>query len=223
MKKLVCLLLALLMITSVSLVACKDKKNDGEDTGDDLLFPGMSSDYAGITSSTTDEPTSYEFTDVDEMVYVKNCLMVNIRSTPSAATKDNIVGTLSFGDEKTYKRVKYNEVWSGLEINGEVVYVNSDFLTTKDGFVVFDAVTKTVYANNPEFGVNIYNFTDNEANNCKWGTAKHGAELNVTGISKDQQWYRIDFTYTENGQSVTVNNLYVINSKYLSDTKPAAQ
>ena len=223
MKKLICLLLALLMITSVSLVACKDKKEEGEDTGDDLLFPGAISDYVGITSTTDDASTSYVFTDVNETVYVKNCLKVNLRNSPSAATSDNIVGTLTFGDERTYKRVKYNEVWSGLEINGEVVYVNSDFLTTKDGFVVFDAVTKTVYANNPEFGVNIYNFTDNEANNCKWGTAKHGAELNVTGISKDQQWYRIDFTYTENGQSVTVNNLYVINSKYLSDTKPAAQ
>ena len=50
-----------------------------------------------------------------------------------------------------------------------------------------------------------------------------GAELNVTGISKDKVWYRINFTYTENGQSVTVENLYVINnSKYISETKPAA-
>ena len=225
MKKLICLLLALLMITSVSLVACKDKDKEGEDTGDDLLFPGAVSDYVGITSTTDDASTSYVFTDVNETVYVKNCLKVNLRNSPSAATSDNIVGTLTFGDERTYKRVKYNEVWSGLEINGEVLYVNSDFLTTKADFVVFDAADKTVYVNNEvsDSGLNVYNFTDNKAKDCKWGVVKNGAELHVTGISKDTQWYRVEFTYTENGKTFTETNLYVINSKYLSETKPAAQ
>lgn len=209
------------MIASVLLVACKKKGDgEGEDTGDDLLFPGAPSDYTGTTSK-NDATTSYVFTDVNEMVYVKNCLKVNLRNTPSAASQDNIVGTLTFGDEKTYKRVKYNEVWSGLEINGEVLYVNSDFLTTKADFVVFDAADKTVYVNNEvsDSGLNVYNFTDNKAKDCKWGVVKNGAELHVTGISKDQQWYRVEFTYTENGETKTEKNLYVINSKYL--TKPA--
>ena len=226
MKKLLCLLLALLMIASVLLVACKKKDDgEGEDTGDDLLFPGAQSDYAGITTSANGGLTSYEFEDVDEMVYVKNCLMVNLRKTPSAATQDNIVGSLSFGDEKTYKRVKYNEVWSGLEINGEILYVNSDFLTTDDGFVVFDEMTKTLYTNNTDTtsGVRIYNFTDNQADNCLWGVLKNGVELKVTAMSKDTVWYRIEFTYTEDGKTKTEKDLYVINSRFLSETNPSAQ
>ena len=209
------------MITSVSLVACKDKKEEGEDTGDDLLFPGAVSDYVGTPPSDDDTSNSYVFTDVNEMVYVKNCLKVNLRNSPSAATQDNIVGTLTFGEEKTYKRVKYNEVWSGLEINGEVLYVNSDYLTTDDGFVVFNDADMTVYVNNTvsTSGLRVYNFTDNKANNCLWGVVKNGAELHVTGVSKNNQWYRVEFTYTENGETKTEKNLYVINSQYL--TKPA--
>ena len=118
MKKLICLLLALLMITSVSLVACKKDDEPDDDYNDDLLFGSTTaSTEAPTTATETTEPTSWEFTDVDEMVYVKNCLKVNFRKTPSTSSKDNIAGALDFGDEKTYKRVKFNEVWSGLEID----------------------------------------------------------------------------------------------------------
>lgn len=224
MKKLVCLLLALLMITSVLLVACNDKDKEGEDTKDNLLFPEVTttSDTATTEPETT-EPTDWEFTDVDEMVYVKNCLKVNIRSTPSWSTDNNIVGTLEFGDERTYKRVKYNSVWSGIEIEGEVCYVRSEFLTTDDGFVVFEDADKTIYANNTvsASGVFVYNFTDTAAKDAKWGVVKHGAELHVTGISKNGKWYRIEFTYTDkDGKTVEAKNLYIYNGKYVSETKP---
>ena len=225
MKKLVCLLLALLMIASVLLVACNDKEKEGEDTGDNLLFPAASSSEMTSTEPETTEPASYEFTDVDEMVYVKNCLEVNIRSTPSWATNDNIVGSLEFGDERTYKRVKYNSVWSGIEVDGEICYVRSDFLTTDDGFVVFEDATKTIYAVNnvSDSGVFVYNFTDTAADNAKWGVVKHGAELNVTGISKNGKWYRINFTYTDkDGKTVEATDLYIYNGKYVSETKPTA-
>ena len=224
MKKLVCLLLALLMIASILLVACNDKDKDGDDNGDDLLFPSQSSSSETTTAPITTEPASYEFTDVDEMVYVKNCLKVNLRSTPSWASNDNIVGSLDFGDERTYKRVKYNSVWSGLEIDGEVFYVRSEFLTTDDGFVVFEAANKTIYANNTvsDSGVFVYNFTDTAADNAKWGVVKHGAELTVTGVSKNGKWYRIEFTYTDkDGKTVEATDLYIYNGKYVSETKPA--
>ena len=158
------------------------------------------------------------------MVYVKNCLRVNIRSTPAGASNDNIVGSLEFGDERAYKRVMYNSVWSGLEIDGEICYVRSDFLTTDDGIVVFEDANKTVYANNTisDSGVFVYNFTDTEAQNAKWGVVKHGTELHVTGISKNGKWYRIDFTYTDkDGRTVEVTDLYIYNGKYVSETKPA--
>lgn len=224
MKKLVCLLLALLMITSVLLVACNDKKEEGDDTKDNLLFPEQTTTEGTTTEAATTEPTNWEFTDVDEMVYVKNCLKVNIRSTPSWASKDNIVGTLEFGDERTYKRVKYNSVWSGIEVEGEICYVRSEFLTTEDGFVVFEDADKIIYANNTvsDSGVFVYNFTDTAANDAKWGVVKHGAELHVTAVSKNGKWYRIEFSYTDkDGKTVEAKNLYIYNGKYVSETKPA--
>ena len=223
MKKLLCLLLALLMTASILLVACKDNDKGGENTDDDILFPSASSSETTTEPETT-EPATYEFTDVDETVYVKNCLKVNLRSTPSWASNDNIVGSLDFGDERTYKRVKYNSVWSGLEIDGEVFYVRSEFLTTEDGFVVFEDADKIIYANNTvsDSGVFVYNFTDTAANDAKWGVVKHGAELHVTGVSKNGKWYRIEFTYTDkDGKTVEATDLYIYNGKYVSDTKPA--
>ena len=224
MKKLICLLLALLMITSVSLVACKKDDEPDDDYNDDLLFGSTTaSTEAPTTAPETTEPTSWEFTDVDEMVYVKNCLKVNFRKTPSTSSKDNIAGALDFGDEKTYKRVKFNEVWSGLEIDGEIYYVNTSYLTTDDGFVVFEDADKTIYANNTvsASGVFVYNFTDTEAKDAQWGVVKHGAELHVTGVSKNGKWYRIEFTYTDSeGKTQEAKNLYIYNGKYVSETKP---
>ena len=225
MKKLLCLLLALLMITSISLVACKkDDENDPDDTGNgDLIFNNTTAATTDTEAVTTEEPKNWEFTDVNEMVYVKNCLKVNFRKTPSSSSKDNIAGTLEFGDEKTYKRVKYNEVWSGIEVDGEVYYVNTSYLTTDDGFVVFEDADKTIYANNTvsASGVFVYNFTDTEAKDAQWGVVKHGAELHVTGVSKNGKWYRIEFTYTDkDGKTHEAKNLYIYNGKYVSETKP---
>ena len=226
MKKLLCLLLALLMIASVALVACGDREDDpGESPDDDLAFnPSLSTDTSESgEGSSTGVPNDYTFEDVDEMVYVKNCLKVNLRSTPSSYSSENIKGSLSFGDEKQYKRVKYNEVWSGLEIDGEIFYVNSEFLTTDDGFVVFEDADKTIYANNTtsSSGVFVYNFTDTAADGARWGTVAHGTALHVDGISKSGKWYRISFTYTDaDDKEVTVKNLYIYNGKYVSDTEP---
>ena len=224
MKKLLCLLLALLMLVSVAFVACDKDDENPDDNTDDLAFNPTQSTDADTTdteTATSSAPASYTFTDVDEQVYVKNCLKVNFRSTPSAATNDNIEGSLEFGDEKTYKRVKYNEVWSGLEIDGEIYYVNTEFLTTDDGFVVFDDIDDTIYAINTvsPSGVKVYNFTDTEAEGAQNTTVKHNAPLHATGLSKNGKWYRIDLTYTdEDGKTQTIKNLYIYNGKYVSET-----
>ncbi len=226
MKKILCLLLALLMIVSVALVACNENDNEPEmPTDDDLAFnPSPSTDSSATTEEvTTEAPVSYEFTDVDETVYVKNCLKVNLRSTPSSFSSENIKGSLSFGDERTYKRVKYNEVWSGLEIDGEIYYVNSEFLTTDDGFIVFEDADKTIYTNNTtsSSGVFVYNFTDTDADGAVWGAIKHGTALHVDGVSKNGKWYKISFTYTDSeGKEVNAKDLYIYNGKYVSDTEP---
>ena len=238
MKKLLCLLLALLMIASVALVACGDKDEDPVDTDEDFDFIPSQNTGTGTGSDTTktEEPASYTFEDVDQTVYIQNCVQANVRSTPSASNKNNIVASVDFGAQ--YKRVKYNEVWSGIEVDGEILYINTYFLTTKADEVVFEMKEGTpavLYVTNidPNTGDvgNLYlrTFTSTTPDSDfhplgnVGAVAKHGAKLNVTGISADGHWYRVDFDTTDtNGQPKTIKNLYVYNGRYVTETNPVA-
>ena len=236
MKKLLCLLLALLMIVSVALVACGDENDEPVDTEDDFVFdPTPATDAATESDTTASEPVVYEFQDVDETVYVQNCVKVNVRSTPTTVG-NNVVGSIEFGAQ--YKRVKKGDVWSGIEVNGEILYVNTYFLTDKPDEVVFemkDDTPATIYVTNidadtgEERNLNLRTFTSTSPdasfhpNGNVGEVAKHGAPLTVTGISADGHWYRVDFTTTnDKGETKTIRNLYVYNGKYVTTTNPTA-
>ena len=239
MKKLLCLMLALLMIASVALVACGDKNDenlDYNDTDNDLIFnPGTSEEpttEAPTEAPTTSAPVSLTFTDVNETVYVQNCVQVKLRSTPDASNEKNVEATADFG--KSYKRVKVNDLWSGIEVDGEILYLNTYFLTDKPDEVVFsmkEDTPKVLYAtnidpNNGELGnVNLRTFTSTnpdpeylDAPDNVGFVAKHGAKLDVTGISADGHWYRVNVT----SEGKTITNLYVYNGKYVTKTNPVA-
>lgn len=236
MKKLLCLLLALLMITSVAFVACGDANDDTTDyNNDDLAFnPVQSSEEVTTPAPETTAPApSLSFTDVDEDVYVQNCVQVKVRSTPSATDEKNVEGVADFGN--SYRRVKYNELWSGIEVDGEILYVNTYFLTTKPDEVVFNNVTMTLYVTNidPNDGtlgnLKLRTFTSTNPDPEFYPSenigaiAKHGAKLDVTGKSVDGHWFRVNFTSTdENGKTKTIENLYVWNGKYVTETNPVA-
>ena len=227
------------MIASVALVACDDKdENSGLDDDFGLELDDTTPDTTDSDATTepvTTEPINYEFTTVDETVYVQNCVKVNVRSS-ATTVGNNVVGSIEFGAQ--YKRVKYNEQWSGLEVDGEILYVNTYFLTTKPDEVVFEMKENTpsvIYVTNidadtgKEGNLNLRTFTSTNPDlsfhpNGNVGTvAKHGAALTVTGISADGHWYRVDFTATnDNGEPKTMKNLYVYNGKYVTETNPAA-
>ena len=240
MKKLLSLLLALLMIVSVAFVACNDETPD-EKESEDLAFndteptdenPGSESNESETNPVT---PNDYTFTDVDETVYVQNCNKVNIRTSPSAANKDNIAGSLTFGDGKSYKRTGYNSKWSKLEINGEEFYVNTYFLTTSPAEVVFTNLSEpktlyvdNMYENDVPGNLNIRSFTSTTPdpefypNGNVAAVAKHGAILKALALSKDEKWYKVEFTFEENGATKTVTG-YVANGPYVSETVPTGE
>ncbi len=229
------------MLVSVSLVACNNDNDDpnGDDPFDDLAFnPSQSTDTEPTGASSTEEvttsaPVSYTFTDVDETVYVQNCVQANIRTVPDANAKSS--GVVDFG--KSYKRVKFNDVWSGIQVDGEIFYINTYFLTTSPNEVVFnDCDVKTLYVTNvdPNTGelgslfLRTFTSTSPDTDYHPTGNvgavAKHGAKLEVTGQSQDNNWYRVNFTFVdENGKTKTVNNLYVWNGKYVTTTEPTTE
>lgn len=91
----------------------------------------------------TPEPTKnpdngYEFTLVDETVYVKE--KVRVRTEANTKDKDNIYKKLDRGTQ--LKRVGYQEEWSKIELDGNVYYIASEYLSTEKpvgGVVVIDA------------------------------------------------------------------------------------
>lgn len=91
----------------------------------------------------TPEPTEnpdcgYEFTLVDETVYVKE--KVRLRREANTKNKDNIYKKLSRGTQ--LKRVGYQEKWSKVELEGSIYYIASEYLSTEklaNGVIVIDA------------------------------------------------------------------------------------
>ncbi len=236
MKKTLSLLLAILMIFSVCLVSCgggNDDDKDNDKDSENLAFDDTEpKDTDPVDSDPVDDqPQDYAFTEVNQTVYVQNCTKVNLRTSPSALTNDNIAGALKFADGKSYTRTGYNEKWSRLEIDGEEFYVNTYFLTDKAAEVVFTEMSKTVYVNNIDedgetHGLYLRSFTSTNPdpefypNNNIAGVAGHGAALIVTGISKNEKWYRVNYTDPEGNE---IKSVYVYNGPYISDTVPTGE
>jgi hypothetical protein len=238
MKKLLSLLLAILMLTTVALVACTDEPDTTKES-DDLAF--NETEPPATDAPATDAPVSeapsqgYTFADVEEKVYVQNCSKVNIRTSPSAANDSNIAGSIDFGDGKSYTRVKFNDNWSGIKVGEEIFYVNTYFLTTSPAEVVFTTLEspKTLYVNNVDADGNkgslyLRSFTstnpdpDFYPNGNVAAVAKHGAPLKATALSTDENWYRVEFSFEEKGATKTVTG-YVWNGKYVSETVPTGE
>lgn len=223
MKKFLALVLALLSAATV-MAACKKNQTNNNNLLDDDEVGGLNNGTKQTTDSGTGTATgdssgnvTYTFTDVNEQVYVKNCNAVNLRKGPGTSYAS--VGSLAFGDGKTYTRVKYNETWSGLQIDGEIMYVYTKYLTTKQDFVVFDDISKTVVINkDPNNGqdmtLNARSFTDLTGDVLF--TFKTGDEITVTGISKDGVWYRIK-AKNKKGEEITA--YMSANSKYSTEKK----
>jgi len=225
------------MLTTVVLVSCTD--DDKEKESDDLAFnetEPQDTDAPETDAPETDAPSQgYTFADVEEKVYVQNCTKVNIRTSPSAANDSNIAGSIDFGDGKSYTRVKFNDNWSGIKVGEEIFYVNTYFLTTSPSEVVFTTLEapKTLYVNNidaegNEGSLYLRSFTstnpdpDFYPNGNVAAVAKHGATLKATALSNDENWYRVEFSFEENGATKTVTG-YVWNGKYVSETVPTGE
>ena len=246
MKKLLSLLLALLMITTIALVAC-NKTPANTDGSNDLSFnqtepdqdvePG--SDTAGNNTNEPDNstPDDYTFADVNETVYLQKAPSVRLRTAPNNNSDSATSKVLYFGDGKSYTRTKYNEKWSELTIDGKAYYVKSYFLTTDKGDAVFTNFSGTIYSANPNIDANgnhnsviLFFFTNdtkeidlsyyNSESDYIAEYAKYGAKLEITGISHNEEWYRVNLL-DENGKVIEKDVYVPAQSKFISTTDPA--
>ena len=213
MKKLLAVFLALMMVLSVSLMACKkdeqprtddevedddfivnkNNKNDTTDTGDgkDDEDEGVDTSKGG-NSGWVSEPVT---------VYVR-ANQVNVRA--SASTKGAIVGNANMGDALTSE--SHNDSWYKITFNGAVAYISAAFVTANQNIVTF--VEPTTVAANSTITVkagltcNLRSDPAGEAESTLKGsidstkTTANG-ELKIVKINKTGTWAEVRFTGTD--------------------------
>ena len=152
MKKLLAVFLALMMILSVSLMACsKDKDDDGNTNDDDEFINGSSKpttsenndtdtdNEGGEETENTGNGLTAEFIEATGTLYVR-ANGVNIRDAANTSTS-NKIGTANLGDSYSYSA--YNNAFYKITIGeSTTAYISRTYITTNANDVTFEAPTK---------------------------------------------------------------------------------
>ncbi len=209
---------------------CGDNVNWALFTGGILVIDGQGATYDYNQGTTP----WYSFIDGIAMVYVNNIDVtigegllygfdMNIVSSPEQiaasvwvdmteqapiyATADissDIKGYEEFATE--LKCLEWGEVFSRVICNGEVAFIETKYINKDNGSLVFDDADFKVRVVSD---VNLRTFTDaSETSNNIHRKALKDEVLNVTGVSKNTRWLRID----DNGKVLYVRNstVYVV-------------
>lgn len=135
--------------------------------------------------------------DISPSVWVDMTVSAPIRSSASAENDTNVIGQAAFGSE--WKCIEWGEDLSAVIYNGEIVYIETKYLNKDNGSLAFDSVEKQVKV---VAAVNIRTYTDATDDSNVYHLAGVGDILNVTGVSKNQRWYRIEY----DGETLYVRN-----------------
>ena len=225
MKKFLALFLVLVMAFSCVLVSCNnDSKDPIDDEENEEGLIGLGTEAVTTAATTTDDGviaitttpsgnnvgSDYIFEDVNETVYVRIDAL-NVRSEASTAD-DTWRGTVYFG--QSFKRIKRNAAWSLIEYEGNQYYVDSRYVTTDSGSVIFkdDEAESTVYVN-VENTLNLRTSTytaDGYNGNIRYAV-KRGVALTRIATSTNGNWVKVKY-----GEDV----LYC-NTAFVSATVPS--
>lgn len=97
-------------------------------SGGDSEESGNSGGNSNKPSDTEEEAPSISFSSRNETVYAIDS--VNVRSSCTTSNSDNIIGSLEVGQSVT--RTGVGSGWSKITYNGQIAYVSSDYLDTKN-------------------------------------------------------------------------------------------
>lgn len=153
--------------------------------------------------------SSMTFTEVSDTVTSKD--VTNLRTVPSTADTDNVVGQLANGETLARTGVNHDTGWSRLDYNGQTVYAVTRFLTTdltyktpdtvqgnhnrvstQDGRVIIftdcsDDVTPKEYVN-----LRVEPSTSEGDTTIKCQIS-NGTVVHRTGYSPDSGWSRVEY------------------------------
>jgi len=228
MKKFLAIFLALMMILSVSLVACSEKKKPVDDDenweGEDTYNP-----LGTGTADTTKDPddstpvvSGGTWTDKNDTVYI--CHPTYLRYSDSNGDKSSI--EMKVGDALT--RISTNEKWDKVTYNDQTYYVYSYLTTTQKGEVTFTPITpgvttsiinknpvgteptKTNLRTTPCYDEDL----DNLGASALTKAMTSNGELVITGINETKTWVRVTFI-GKDARNMDINGTFYCRPSYL--------
>lgn len=208
MKKLLAVFLALMMILSVSLMACSDKKEKepNEDEVENDFVPNSNKENTGTTEANQEEdpddtkaPASNAWTSESGTVYVR-ANGVSIRA--AARTNSTKVGVANQKDALQYEA--YTDDWYKIKFGENVAYISAAYVTGNQNDVIFEAPTK-VAANSV---IHVKNEAtiflrkdpavhEQTVEGSIDSTKTANGELIVVNVSKSGSWAEVRFTGTD--------------------------
>ena len=206
MKKLLAVFLALMMILSVSLMACSDKKesvNKDDEEEDDFVPSKEATGTVAVTEEkdpdNTKAPASTAWVDESGTVYVR-ANGVNIRA--SSKTNATIIGSANLGDALQYEG--FNDDWYKIKFNGTTAYISSAFVIGNQNTVIFEEhatlKTGTVIKVSADKTCNLRSDPAVASSTLKGSidaTKTANGELTIVKINKTGTWAEVRFKGTD--------------------------
>lgn len=157
--------------------------------------------------------------EVEEQVTAK--IQTNLRSVPSTASEDTIVGTLKNAEIAVRTGIS-SSGWSRLEYNGQKVYAVSSYLTTDmeyqapDNYVeqasIYQPVNETVTAKKV---TNLRNVASASSNDTIVAVLNNGESVTRIGVGSNG-WSQVDY----NGQTLFAISSYLTTDMGYQQTAP---
>ena len=222
MKKLLAFLLVLVMILSVSLVACNKQQaasdNDDDDdwgNGNEVTDDENKDNNLNIDDTVDTPPVTQGWVQKDDKVYV-GAESVNLRREASAGAAWYC--SVSIGTE--LHRLRTNGTYDEISYEGETLYVRSDLVTSNKKDLDFSNTLTTpveitfkgnfnlrsdpvVYSNNALGESNVVFTYDTKQ------AAKITGTFTKVAVSANGVWYKLSFTGTAYGTYYADKVLYV--------------
>jgi len=222
MKKLLAFLLVLVMILSVSLVACNKQQATSDDDDDDDWGNGNEvtddenkDNKPNIDDTVDTPPVTSGWVEKGDKVYV-GADNVNLRR--GASTSAAVYGTVDMGTE--LNRLRTNGTYDEVSYANETLYIRSDLVTSSKKDLDFSNVFATpvqitftgnfnlrsdpvVYSDNTTGQSNVVFTYDTEK------TDKINGTFTKVAVSANGVWYKLSFTGTAYGKTYTDATLYI--------------
>ena len=231
MKKLLAVFLALIMILSVSLVACSDKKEkepSGEEVEDDVFLPNNTTGTTGTTTGGDDEdpegtnpPSSAAWVNTSGTIYIR-ADNVAVRRDMTSKTED-IITKVAMGTSFAYD--SYNNEWYKINYNGNAAYISKKHATINQDDVIFGdhatVIAGTKLTLTGDMNLRKAPAVADDTTICTLSPASVAVgNLTLISINKSGSWVKVHYTGSDKDNKKTLSDaeaIYYINTQYIKE------